>query len=448
MAEGGRHRSRRTWGFALAFACGLGAALIVAALAPALATSCDSTNPDGTRNCSGTDAYTYDPGCPGPGQTDQATADEELPSDATDPSYTLTTSPDPACGGVSVTSVQWPLPGTEPGKSTYRINYTVAPGNAGSHPQITIVMHFKQPAVATSTSTSTAATTPTQPTTTVPGEGNDVFVGNTCRIRLTKTVVATPGDSGEPTDYNLLQRPDGTWIAARDARVTFVISFDRYGHDCPDFELDDVVPQGFAVDGVDTGEHKEGKATFDRASGTARLSVGGFSGALGVQHVANLEIDGTFTGGQTLTNVATVPGTGAESNPVTITLVDPAVVERLQADASGAQGEAGVLSGQRRSLRAGAPATRIAHVDVAVWRTSGGKRRCTFLDGRGRLRAHRTKAGCAPVWLRATGTSRWRLRFARRLARGRYLVLASTVSTAGIRSSPYVRGAHRTLRVR
>src|SRR5690242_17225558 len=90
---------------AVAFLAGLALALLVAAVSPALNSSCTSTNSDGTRNCSGTDIFTYagDPesltGCPPAGLSVDSYADEVIPADATEISHTFTTS-QPACGNV------------------------------------------------------------------------------------------------------------------------------------------------------------------------------------------------------------------------------------------------------------------------------------------------------------------------------------------------------------
>jgi hypothetical protein len=73
-------------------------------------------------------------------------------------------------------------------------------------------------------------------------------------------------------------------------------------------------------------------------------------------------------------------------------------------------------------------ARRIGRVFVAVSRRSG--RRCRFVTVAGRLT--RARSCRRRRWLEPTGASRWKLSVpARRLARGRYTVLAQATDVRG-----------------
>jgi hypothetical protein len=93
-------------------------------------------------------------------------------------------------------------------------------------------------------------------------------------------------------------------------------------------------------------------------------------------------------------------------------------------------------SGPDRVEGTASRATR--HVEVAIVRATSGARAaaasCRVLAGRsGRLRAARVRAGrCTEVtWVRASGTRRWRLRLARRLPSGTYVVYTRAVKADG-----------------
>jgi uncharacterized repeat protein (TIGR01451 family) len=97
--------------------------------------------------------------------------------------------------------------------------------------------------------------------------------------------------------------------------------------------------------------------------------------------------------------------------------------------------------------RAGASATRVKRVQVAILRLGGGrpftqlparrtKRRgkCKWLKnrrGKFKGRRARNKVCDSPIWLKARGTRRWRLRLRRRLPPGRYVLYSRAVSSNG-----------------
>jgi hypothetical protein len=72
-------------------------------------------------------------------------------------------------------------------------------------------------------------------------------------------------------------------------------------------------------------------------------------------------------------------------------------------------------------------AGRVARVEVAISRRSG--KRCRFVAGSGRLGSAR--ACSRPVFLRATGTTRWTMTLKRKLPRGTYTVLVRARDAAG-----------------
>ena len=69
----------------------------------------------------------------------------------------------------------------------------------------------------------------------------------------------------------------------------------------------------------------------------------------------------------------------------------------------------------------------VRRVEVAV--VKGSPRRCRFLAFRGRL--SRRRRCRRPIWLRATGSRRWRLSRRARLPRGRYKIVVRAVDGAG-----------------
>jgi hypothetical protein len=95
------------------------------------------------------------------------------------------------------------------------------------------------------------------------------------------------------------------------------------------------------------------------------------------------------------------------------------------------------VSGSASDLACGKPA-QVARVDVAVARLAAG--RCRFLSAAGRLA--RPRSCGATRYLPARSGTRWSLRLAARLPRGRYLVRARATDRAGNRHATV-----RTLRV-
>ena len=87
------------------------------------------------------------------------------------------------------------------------------------------------------------------------------------------------------------------------------------------------------------------------------------------------------------------------------------------------------------------PRTRIARVEVAYLRVSGGARaassrrpRCQWYRGNGTFKTEipAARQPCIkPVWLRARGTIRWSYRPRRRLPAGRYVVYSRAVASTG-----------------
>ena len=97
------------------------------------------------------------------------------------------------------------------------------------------------------------------------------------------------------------------------------------------------------------------------------------------------------------------------------------------------------VSGRARDAGCGAA---VARVEVAISRAAK-RRKCRFVDARGRLTQARS---CArPVLLKATGTASWSLATKRKLPRGTYAIQARAVDAAG---NVQARPAKRTQRVR
>jgi hypothetical protein len=90
---------------------------------------------------------------------------------------------------------------------------------------------------------------------------------------------------------------------------------------------------------------------------------------------------------------------------------------------------------------AGCAASAVARVEVAISRKAG--RKCRFVTRSGKL--SRARACAKPVWLKATGTTRWSLNTKRRLPRGRYTLRVRARDLAG---NVQARAAQRKLRLR
>ena len=150
--------------------------------------------------------------------------------------------------------------------------------------------------------------------------------------------------------------------------------------------------------------------------------------------------------------VALWSGRETRSNVITVIVTPGPVSKVATATAAGIEGTAAATdaTGGDRVAR-GAQSLprlhRLARVEVAVRRLGP---RCRWLASRrGRFRTVRAR-GCPPVWLRARGTTRWRLRFARRLPRGRYEVLTRALNRAGVSDDTLTRAERSrvSLRVR
>lgn len=100
------------------------------------------------------------------------------------------------------------------------------------------------------------------------------------------------------------------------------------------------------------------------------------------------------------------------------------------------------------------PDNGLAHVDVAITRATGGARaaaaaRCLRLNARGRLAASRpVKGRCAPRFLRAKGTAKWRFALKHRLPKGHYVVYSRATDRAGRHEARFTRANRKALTVR
>ncbi|GAC1316552.1 MAG: hypothetical protein NVSMB25_02470 [Thermoleophilaceae bacterium] len=91
-----------------------------------------------------------------------------------------------------------------------------------------------------------------------------------------------------------------------------------------------------------------------------------------------------------------------------------------------------VLSGSARAGRCGVRSARVTRVSIALARPIGGSGRCRFLKARGVLSGARS---CAkPLFIRAHGTGRWRLKLRRRVPRGIYRLTVVAFESAGPRA--------------
>lgn len=116
----------------------------------------------------------------------------------------------------------------------------------------------------------------------------------------------------------------------------------------------------------------------------------------------------------------------------------PAVVGVGDTDARRPTGDGSVLSGVARRGKGhlAARLLRVARVEVAVRRVGRGCRRMVSRSGRfATQRAGRH--GCAPVWVRADGTTRWRLSLGRPLGPGRYVLESRATLRMGFREARF-----------
>ena len=87
-----------------------------------------------------------------------------------------------------------------------------------------------------------------------------------------------------------------------------------------------------------------------------------------------------------------------------------------------------VLRGNSSDAGCGAGgAGKVAQVTLSIDRKSG--KRCRFLSRSHRL--SRARSCSKPVWLTASGTSRWSFRLPRKLSHGRYQVAVRAVDSSG-----------------
>jgi hypothetical protein len=464
-----RHFASRRWKYLVAVVAGAVLALAIAAGSSALSTTCSTTNPDGTRNCSGTDSFTYDgptpdgggppQGCPPSGQDDQAYAEEELPDDAINPTYTLSTNPDPACGGIDVTGVQWPLPSGTPGKKIYRINYTMhGAGAGGQHPTINITVNFKRPP--TSTGTGTGTGTDTTPQGTSPDQ-QPITIAPDCKVTLTKGVVAFKKDFKYPIEplWNVSILAPFTYAVAidRESRVTFRIEVSVQGTGCPAFDVIDLLPAGFKPHGSSGETDPESEplpAGEFTPSSDGRQERVSFTVPAGRELNAVYEVDGQFVTPGVYTNQAHIDVPGhVDSNTAVVQALPLAVINFLRATGRAVSGQATDNASHKPVANPAAATAQLAavkRVDVAVRRldSRAARKRCLWVTARGR-RIHSAKkrnGTCLlPVWMKARGTSHWSLKFARPLPRGRYRVQARTTDGAGVHSYPGARHATKLL---
>jgi hypothetical protein len=94
----------------------------------------------------------------------------------------------------------------------------------------------------------------------------------------------------------------------------------------------------------------------------------------------------------------------------------------------------------------------VARVDVAVTRATGGAHaaaaKCLRLTSRGKLKKSKPIGKrCAPLFLRASGTTTWTFRLKKRLPKGRYVVYSRATDVAGNREGRFTSANRRSLKV-
>jgi hypothetical protein len=171
------------------------------------------------------------------------------------------------------------------------------------------------------------------------------------------------------------------------------------------------------------------------------------SSILPTGHTITVSLPGRATALGRQSDAATVTAAGLpalRTNTVTLDVTSTPRAGGPRVNASGATGTASAAAGGPEKAL-----SRLAHVDVAVRVLSAGTRApahlCQWVNGQGRL--VRRKAGTSgqcdsPLWLRATGTSRWRYHFRRRLASGRYQLLIRVVNRAGVYDTKFAASHH------
>jgi uncharacterized repeat protein (TIGR01451 family) len=179
--------------------------------------------------------------------------------------------------------------------------------------------------------------------------------------------------------------------------------------------------------------------------------------ALAPGAMVDLLVEGTVSGPGPLDNTAAATADELSqpkpSNAVNLTVWPTPTVSSATASTTGVNGTAtpGRIPPSARDATAASAHTTspLVAVYIAVRKLGNG---CTWLNSTRAQFQHRKPAAggpcLTPIWLKAHGTSHWRLRFKKPLRRGRYELLVKAVNRARVYDTTFSPGRHNLLSFR